>query len=250
MERIKMHFDNNEMGYRNDQFDNIIIRAHYLCIAFHQGQTRKFPKDGSIPYHTHPIAVAKMVRDHLKNQAWRDDREEHYSVHFPQETIAAAYLHDVLEDVEEIGSRELIRALGPSQGWRVVDYVEELTNVPKSFGNRKKRKEEMYGRLREASQSAKLIKAYDRIHNLTDGLVESDPKFAMVYLEESRKLLDAISHGASKGVRHVLSDLENTIIESEKTLWKIKEMERSLIEESKKHEKEPRGLRVSGRSKS
>jgi len=215
-----MHFDSSEMGYCNDRFDDIIIRAHYLCIAFHNGQTRKYPKDGSIPYYTHPMAVAKMVRDCLMQEQWRGDMVESYSVHFPQEAIAAAYLHDVLEDVDEIGPSELYRALGNSQGWRVVEYVRELTNVPKSFGSRKKRKAEMCKTLREASQAAKLIKACDRIHNLTDGLIESDQKFAAVYLEESWKLFEAISYNACGVVTYALRELEQTIKEAERKLRK------------------------------
>jgi len=212
-----MHFNRDEMGYRNDWFDDVIICAHYLCIGFHYGQTRKYPDDGSVPYHTHPMTVAKMVRDYLKKEEWRDDRQETFSVNFPQETIAAAYLHDVFEDVPEVTFERLCRVLG-SQGWRVALYVQELTNVPQSFGNRKKRKAEMCERLRTASQAAKLIKTCDRIHNLTDGLVESDQDFAKVYLEESWKLHKAISENASKVVTYALRDLERKIKEAEKKL--------------------------------
>lgn len=93
---------------------NLIERAVAIAMKAHEGQTRA---DGVTPYVTHPIAVALNV-------ARLDGVQE--------EHIAAALLHDVLEDTD-VTEETLRAALSDS----VVDLVVWLTNPSK--GSRRPR---------------------------------------------------------------------------------------------------------------
>jgi (p)ppGpp synthase/HD superfamily hydrolase len=135
------------------------------------GQLRKYTND---PYIVHPEEVAALV-------ATRP--------HTP-EMIAAALLHDVVEDtprsIEEIHQR-----FGPV----VADLVADLTDVSKpSDGNRRVRKAMDRAHTAAASNQAKTIKLADLISN-SASITAHDPNFAPVYMDEKRALLDALVGG-------------------------------------------------------
>lgn len=117
--------------------------AREFCVRAHDGQTR----DDGEPYSTHPIAVAQILRNH----GVEDDV-----------TLAAAYLHDVLEDTQ-VPRNELERLFGDE----VAAIVEELTNR----GYPGRTFEEKHRTLAEhalrMSSKAKAIKLADRLHNLS-----------------------------------------------------------------------------------
>lgn len=127
---------------------NIYEKAKIFAIEAHSstGQVRKF--DGS-PYHTHVLRVAELVSTRTPDQ----------------EILAAACLHDVLEDVEplnpEFNRGRILEEFGP----RVLDLVIELTDVYTKENhpdkNRKARKELEAQRLSLVSDDAKLIKRAD-----------------------------------------------------------------------------------------
>ena len=135
------------------------------------GQKRKYSGE---EYIVHPIEVAEMV----SNTGGTD------------EMIAAAYLHDVVEDTGV--SIETIRK---EFGEAVADLVNDLTNVSKpSDGNRRTRKALDLKHTAEASAEAKIIKLADLISN-TKSIVKNDPSFARVYLQEKRDLLKVLKSG-------------------------------------------------------
>ena len=84
-------------------------RALRIAMHAHEGQHRK--SDHDLPYITHPIAVATIVATHG----------------FSATTVAAAYLHDVLEDAA--WSAEDLLAAGVEQC--VLDIVRECSEAAK-----------------------------------------------------------------------------------------------------------------------
>lgn len=146
--------------------NDIIIRAAQFAEQAHRGQTRKYT---GRPYITHPIRVAGRVATH--------------SLATP-DLVAAAFLHDVVEDC---GTRPEILAIIFNRA--VHNIVMQLTNLPRMEGeSRKKHKLREIDRMSIAPQEVKLIKLIDR----TDNLNEIDPtkKFAKPYAQESLDLLE------------------------------------------------------------
>jgi hypothetical protein len=106
------------------------------------------------------------------------------------EVIAAALLHDTVEDCG-VSFDELARRFGP----RVRNLVHELTNVSKpEDGNRAIRKRRDLIHLSLASPDGQTIKLADLISN-SESIVAHDPKFAKVYMEEKRDLLAVLQDG-------------------------------------------------------
>lgn len=163
---------------------DIVKSAADFARAKHDGQQRKYTGE---PYFTHPSRVAAMV-----DARGATDCE-----------IAAAYLHDVVEDCG-VSLHEIKERFGQE----VASLVGELTNTSKASGlPRATRKEMDRERLRSCSESAKRIKLCDRIDNLIDMAVTCDaPKFAVLYAEESELLGIAIGE-ADELLRDELASL-------------------------------------------
>ncbi len=151
-------------------------KAKLFAIAAHTsiGQVRKF--DGG-PYHTHVLRVAELVHTRTEDQ----------------EILAAACLHDVLEDVEPNNpefSRERILL---EFGQRVLDLVVELTDVYTKENhpdkNRKTRKELEAQRLAKVSEEAKLIKRAD-LHDNNQSILGTS--FEKTWLREKARLDELI----------------------------------------------------------
>jgi hypothetical protein len=126
------------------------------------------------PYHVHLSAVARLVA----------------SVTDDEEVIAAAWLHDTVEDTQ--ATLEDIESIF---GLSVAELVEELTDISKpGDGNRATRKRIDRLHLAQASRRAKTVKLADLIDNCKD-ITRHDPRFAQVYLEEMNELLDVLADG-------------------------------------------------------
>lgn len=132
------------------------------------------------------------------------------------EMIAAAYLHDTIEDCEV--DPWIIRALF---GDKVCELVEDLSDVSKpSDGNRRTRKDIDLKHTAAASPEAKTIKLADLISN-TMSIVQYDPDFARVYLREKERLLEVLTEGDPKLFDTARNLLLQSILElKEKGLWK------------------------------
>lgn len=154
----------------------LVRKAACLASRYHAGQTRKY---SGRPYLEHPTRVAASVM--MNNGS--------------AEEIAAAWLHDVIEDCGVTGA-DLIAEGMPSQ---VVVLVLELTNTSKidfPKATRSERKVIDRERLITVSPEAKRIKLLDRIDNLWE-LVRDRPnvpdQFQSLYAAESIKLMEAIA---------------------------------------------------------
>lgn len=145
----------------------LIIRAAAFADAAHREHRRKYTND---PYIYHPMRVAGLVT--LQEDADAD-------------WIAAAWLHDVLEDCEAF-YRDGITAFPEP----VVHLVRELTNPSKKFPklNRAARKKMDREHLANVSAPAKIIKLCDRFDNLRE-LAAAPEDFIKVYVEESVALV-------------------------------------------------------------
>ena len=149
----------------------LIQKAKALATIAHRGQLRKYTNE---PYIVHPAAVAK----HLE------------LVGCDEETIAAAWLHDVIEDCE-VTAKQI--ALLVSE--QVANLVLEVSDVSrKEDGNRKVRKAIDLRHLSHASIRGANIKLADLTDN-TESILKHDPNFAKVYLVEKEEALKALKHG-------------------------------------------------------
>jgi len=145
-----------------------------LIVAYkaHLGQSRKYTGE---PYIVHPIAVAGLLRKHGITNV---------------DVLAAALLHDVLEDTE-LGHQDVIDATNRE----IATLVWELTDTSTpEDGNRETRKAADRKRLSFASPEAQSIKLADLIDN-TKSIVAHDPGFAKIYLREKEALLKVLTKG-------------------------------------------------------
>ena len=139
----------------------------------HGDQKRKYTND---PYIVHPIAVSEIVK----------------TVAHTDEMVAAALLHDVVEDtpvtIDEIKTKF---------GSKVAELVGWLTDISRpEDGNRKTRKTLDREHSAEAPADAQTIKLADLIHN-TKSIEKHDPHFWKVYKQEKIALLGVLTKGDS-----------------------------------------------------
>lgn len=177
---------------------NLEDRALAFARAAHGEQKRKYTGN---PYIEHPIRVAQLVKE----------------AGGTEEMIAAAYLHDVVEDVSLEKIKEVtnltnyVLVFTPTperevklayvrfhMGYTVASLVEMVTDVSlPTDGNRKARKQKDLEHLAQASPEGKTIKLADLIDNSRD-IVKNDPDFAKVYMREKAALLPVLIGGNDK----------------------------------------------------
>lgn len=172
--------------------DSIVDQAKLYATAAHGavGQKRKYTFD---PYIIHPTRVANILTDNVK----------YISPHL----LAAAYLHDVVEDTQlEIADIRL------TFGMPIATLVDELTDkyVDPSFGNRATRKAMELSRIARISDGAKTIKLADIIDN-TSSIVRHDKEFARVYIQEKLNLLEVMTEGHSGLWNMAYTNLINSV---------------------------------------
>lgn len=151
----------------------LIERARAFAREKHKNHLRKYT---NLPYFTHLEAVGDLVA----------------SVISDPEVIAAAVLHDTLEDTTATHAELVLNF-----GLRVADLVNEVTDVStKADGNRAKRKGMDKDHLANASADGASIKLADLIDNSRD-IEKHDARFAKMYLAEKRALLEVLKAGNS-----------------------------------------------------
>lgn len=141
----------------------------------HKGQVRKYTGE---PYFTHCEAVAERVAEFI-------DEYPEYFVN-KDEVVAAALLHDVVEDTD--ATFEMVQDIC---GENVVKYVYYLTKPPEFVGNRAQRKLLFNSKLALAPFEVKVIKFFDVMHN-APSIEEHDKEFFKTWSEEAKRFLIAI----------------------------------------------------------
>lgn len=148
--------------------NDLLEQAKCFAINAHNsiGHKRKYTDE---PYHVHLQRVAELVA----------------TVTSDTEIIAAAWLHDVLEDVAPKNSNYNENTIQQLFGSRVLQLVLEMTDISKpTDGNRAKRKAIDREHLAKASKDGKIIKLADLIDNFID-ISAHDAHFAKVFRKEA-----------------------------------------------------------------
>ena len=135
-------------------FSELIHRAVQIAAKAHRHQIRK--GSGDIPYISHPTMVALLLQ-----RAGIDD----------ETTLAAAILHDVVEDTE-MPLTEIAQLFGEE----VAALVDCVTETKKDAQGQELpwavRKDEKYRKLLSAPLQAKAIALADKLHNLHSTLLD------------------------------------------------------------------------------
>ncbi|MBU0640569.1 MAG: HD domain-containing protein [Planctomycetes bacterium] len=147
--------------------DPVVQRARALSESAHVAQKR----DSGEPYAMHPAAVARLLVGYGVADA---------------AVLAAAYLHDVLEDTD-IDENTLHAEFGDE----ITGLVKELTNVGPPARRFAEKQLVLLEHARKMSPRAKRIKLADRLHNLTEMKVWPAWKQKR-YANAALELLDAL----------------------------------------------------------
>jgi hypothetical protein len=164
---------------------DLIKQARAFATQAHQriGHRRKYTKQ---PYEVHLKAVAQTVS----------------SVTDDAEMIAAAWLHDTVEDTSATH-----HDIEQTFGKQIARLVYELTDTSKpSDGNRAMRKALDRQHLAQASVRTKTIKLADIIDNSRD-ICTHDPEFSRVYLNEAALLLQVLDQGDASLLKRAQKEL-------------------------------------------
>ncbi|HST26150.1 MAG TPA: bifunctional (p)ppGpp synthetase/guanosine-3',5'-bis(diphosphate) 3'-pyrophosphohydrolase, partial [Gaiellaceae bacterium] len=132
-------------AYKPDVDRSLLERAFAFAARAHEGQTRRSGE----PFVEHPYAVAKILAE----------------LHLDEETLAAALLHDVVEDTGV--DADQLRAEFGDEVATLVDGVTKLTRI--QFQSREHAEAENYRKMIVAmAQDPRviLIKLADRLHNM------------------------------------------------------------------------------------
>lgn len=162
--------------------ERILEEVKDFAAVAHGEQLRKFSKER---YIGHPIRVMGMVKEYKPDLS----------------ILSAALLHDVLEDTPTGKSelREFLQSVmeEPDANHTLL-LVEELTDtyIKSNYPtlNRRMRRSLEAERMSSVSPDAQTIKYADIIDNVVD-IVKHNTDFALVYLRESRMMLDRMTKG-------------------------------------------------------
>jgi (p)ppGpp synthase/HD superfamily hydrolase len=148
---------------------DIVERAKAFAEHAHRDQKRKYTGQ---PYFDHLHEVAMLCKQYGA----------------ADKTIAAAYLHDAIED-QDVTYHDIAAEFGV---W-IAEAVLSLTDIPAVKGglNRAARKALDRERLAAGNSDVQTIKCADLISN-TSSIVEYDKGFARYYLREKRATLDVL----------------------------------------------------------
>ena len=171
---------------QNGKYDlDLIRRAFELCVTGHKGQFRKSKEE----YYIHPLSVAKLI----------------VGLGMDSESIAAALLHDVVEDTET--KIEEIKAAFGADVALIVDGVTKIGRI--QYISREEQQAESLRKMLIAMGKdirVIIIKLADRLHNMRT--IESMPE-----QKQRDKALETIEIYAPiahrLGIRPIKEELED-----------------------------------------
>lgn len=159
----------------------LILRAAKFATQAHGPQVRKYTGE---PYVCHCLDVANVVAPYAT-----------------PEMIAAALLHDTIEDTD-VTREDIDREFGSVVAALVWDLTDQCHD-----GNRATRKAAEAQRLGKISPDAQTIKLADFISN-TASIVEHDPGFAKIYLREKLRILSVMTAGNVELYSRAIAQIE------------------------------------------
>ncbi|ANO52822.1 RelA/SpoT family protein [Woeseia oceani] len=163
----------------------LVVKAYRFGAAAHEGQRRRSGED----YISHPVAVASILAD----------------MHMDAQAIAAAILHDVVEDTET-GIADLEKEFD-SEIATLVDGVSKLDQMP--FNSRAEAQAESFRKMMLAMIEdirVILVKLADRLHNMRT--LDSMPRDKQARI--ARETLEIYAPIANRlGINRMKVDLED-----------------------------------------
>lgn len=184
---------------------DIIATATLIATVAHKavGQIRKYSGED---YVTHPLAVSRIVADYTDCKF----------------TIAAAILHDVIEDTD-ITEEDLIAQLmlfhPTHEATLVVKLVMGVTKVSEQEdGVRKVRRALDHAHFAKGDSRQQLIKGADSLHNCLS-IASGDAKFAKRYIPEKRELADMLTLAPTE----LINRLKGVLDAAEMTIHTLEE---------------------------
>lgn len=138
---------------------SMIIKAQTFALIAHAGQ-----KYGNKPFIEHPRDVARLVKEY----------------NFNKYVIAAAWLHDTIEDSPHVTFETIEKGFGS-----IVAYlVQSVTDEPGK--NRKERAKKTLPKIRSAGPTSVGLKLCDRISNVEAAIRDKDSLINMYKKEYSK----------------------------------------------------------------
>ena len=154
----------------NDILDEDLRQVLQFATKAHSGQTRS----GGEPYIGHPVRVAQTIEKYKKS-------------HNIDALIAAAYLHDTIEDTDTTHEalHDLFGGLVASLVLELTSDLEQIKKVGKKEYLAKKMAHDM-------SSYGLVIKLADRLDNVQDIATAKSPEWRAKYKAETEHILDYI----------------------------------------------------------
>ncbi len=163
----------------NEIVEDVKQALHYATQA-HSGQTRS----GGEPYIGHPVRVAQII-------------EKYKQSHNIDALIAAAYLHDTIEDTDTTHE-----ALHDLFGGLVASLVQELTSDLEKIKQVGKKEYLAKKMAHEMSSWGLLIKLADRLDNVKDIATAKTPEWRARYRDETLHIMDYIEQNRALSDTH------------------------------------------------
>jgi|TARA_B100001093_G_scaffold508300_1_gene570237 GTP pyrophosphokinase len=173
------------LGYFNPKDQTYINKAFQYAYEGHNGQNRKSGE----PYITHPLHVAIYLSD----------------LNFDKETIAAALLHDLIEDTD-ISYEDLKKEFGEE----VADIVDGVTKLDKiKYSSNEEAKADAIRKMVIAMSKdirVLILKLADRLHNIQTIEYHQDWKQEKI-ANETLYVYAPLAHRLGfQSIKHVLED--------------------------------------------
>ena len=205
---LKALMESYGTGYDYD----MVKRAFELCVTAHEGQKRQTDED----YYIHPFNVAKII----------------VSLGMDTQSIAAALLHDVVEDTDT-SLEDITKKFGPEVAL-LVDGVTKIGRL--NFSTKEQQQAESLRKMLIAmGQDIRviIIKLADRLHNMRtlDAMTPQKQRDKSV---ETLEVYAPIAHRL--GIRPVKEELEDLSIKHLDPVA-YAEIEKSLSSHEKEREK-------------
>jgi len=162
--------------------ESMIDQAKSIATFRHFYQHRKYNNE---PYINHPTRVSILVSKYTKDV----------------DLIAAAWLHDTLEDTEA-SMKELVDAFNPRVAKIVKELTQDTTKV-KQLG----KADYLLKAMMKMSPEALLIKLCDRLDNVND-FNTAPKKFVDKYSKETTYILNNLNRTLSKSHMSLINDIQ------------------------------------------
>lgn len=175
-------------------------QAARFAAQAHSGQKRS----GGLPYISHPVRVANLVKKYKNSKALDD-------------LLSAAFLHDTIEDTDT--TEEQLKKMF---GELVASLVSELTSNKEEI-DRVGKTEYLANKMTNMSSWGLVIKLADRLDNVSDIKNAKTPAWRHRYRIETETILDRIEKDRElsnthknliSAIREKLAELDNPVDET------------------------------------